>query len=116
MADCSTLAAATSIFCSLIKTPSVGSPARRRRRREAQPRPYQLPLPYTRFNFNIDLWEDAWVKKRMRSTKEEIALILPYLGLDGINWKTDKNRFKPSETKAFAVTLCRFAFSLRLFD
>src|SRR5277367_1275028 len=37
----------------------------RRRRREVQPRPYQPPLPYTRFSFNIDVWEDAWVKKRM---------------------------------------------------
>ena len=38
---------------------------REERRREVQPRPYQPPLPYTRFSFNIDVWEDAWVKKRM---------------------------------------------------
>jgi hypothetical protein len=61
--------------------------ARRSRRRvqEAEVRPYKPPLPYRRFSFNLHLWADAWVEKRLRFTKAEIALIIPYLRLDEID-------------------------------
>jgi hypothetical protein len=55
---------------------------RRRRRREVVVRPYKPPLPYKRFSFNLNLWADLWVQKRLRFAKAEIALILPYLRLD----------------------------------
>jgi AraC-like DNA-binding protein len=45
----------------------------------------------------------------MRFTKAEIALLLPFLRLDQINWKRDGNDYKPSQTKALA-------FPLRLYD
>jgi DDE superfamily endonuclease len=52
----------------------------------------------------------------MRFTPEEIAVILPYLCLDEIDWKINGNGYQPSQTKALAITLCRLAFPLRLFD
>jgi hypothetical protein len=76
----------------------------RRRRREVVVRPYKPPLPYKRFSFNLNLWADLWVEKRLRFTKAEIALILPYLRLDEIDWKVDGNGYRPSETKALAIT------------
>jgi len=89
---------------------------RRRRRREVVIRPYKPPLPYKRFSFNLNLWADLWVEKRLRFTKAEIALILPYLRLDEINWKVDGNGYRPSQTKAFAITLASLAFPLRQHD
>jgi hypothetical protein len=92
--------------------------ARRNRRRVqgAEMRPYRPPLPYRRFSFNLNLWADAWVEKRLRFTKAEIALIIPYLRLNEIDWKADGNGYKPSETKALAITLASLAFPLRQHD
>ena len=88
----------------------------RRRRREMVVRHYKPPLPYKRFSFNLNLWADLWVEKRLRFTKAEIALILPYLRLDEIDWKVDGNGYRPSETKALAITLASLAFPLRQHD
>jgi hypothetical protein len=89
---------------------------RRRRRREVEVRPYKPPLPYRRFSFNLDLWSDTWVERRIRFTKVEIAEIIPYLRLDEIDWKRQGNKYRPSPTKALAVTLARLAFPLRHHD
>jgi hypothetical protein len=90
--------------------------ARRRRRREVEVRPYKPPLPYRRFSFNLDLWSDTWVERRMRFTKAEIAEIIPYLRLDGVDWKRQGNKYRPSPTKALTITLARLAFPLRHHD
>jgi hypothetical protein len=58
--------------------PPKRAPSRRIRRREIVVRAYS-PLPYTRFSFNLDLWADDWVEKRMRFTKAEISFLLPSL-------------------------------------
>lgn len=87
------------------------------RRREERARnrvqPYRIPLPYTRFQFNLALWDDAWIKQRTRMTREEIFTILPYLRLEEITWSS---RYNPSIEKAFVILLYLLSWPLRLCD
>jgi AraC-like DNA-binding protein len=72
-----------------------------------------VPLPYRRFRWELALWVDVWVQKRLRFTTAEIRRILSLLYLDEIQWSY---RYKPSPEKAFAIFLMRLSWPLRLHD
>ena len=85
----------------------------RLQRRRHRVQAYIAPLPYRRFRWELALWADVWVQKRLRFTTAEIRRILPLLHLDEVQWSY---RYRPSPEKAFAIFLMRLSWPLRLHD